>query len=103
MAQNLDEKIDNKKAAIIQDEIRADFTKDPKVQKVYGDIATLFEKYRSGKLPQAFRILSKAEQWENLLKLTKPENWTPHAMWAASKTFIIEMTAERLKIFFENY
>jgi essential nuclear protein 1 len=95
MAGELDARIESKNVQIKNDEIKADFTKDPKVQQVYGDIAALFAKYRSGKVPQAFRILALADQWENLMDLTKPENWTPHAMWAVTKTFTTEMTVDR--------
>lgn len=95
MAQELDANIESKNEQIRQDEIAQDFTKDPKVQQVYGDIANLFAKYRSGKVPQAFRILALADQWTNIMDVTKPENWTPHAMWAATKTFTTEMTVDR--------
>jgi len=95
MAQELDANIESKNEQIRQDEIAADFTKDPKVQQVYGDIAQLFAKYRSGKVPVAFRMLALADQWTNIMDVTKPENWTPHAMWAATKMFTAEMTVDR--------
>jgi len=103
MAANLDEKISSKKENARQQEIQQDYTKDPKVQKVYGDIAGLFAKYRSGKIPRAFKILSRADQWESLMQLTKPETWSPHAMWSVSKLYTQEMPVDRLKIFFQDF
>lgn len=33
--------------------------------------------YRSGKLARAFKVIPMIEQWEDVLKLTKPEEWSP--------------------------
>jgi len=33
--------------------------------------------YRSGKLARAFLIIPSLEQWEDVLELTKPSEWTP--------------------------
>ena len=103
MAEDLDSKIETKKAEIHHQEIRSDYTKDPKVKLVYGDIGKLFASYRTGKIPRAFRILKLADQWENLIELTEPENWTPHAMYEITKAFTSEMQVDRLRTFFEKF
>ncbi len=45
-------------------------------------------RYKSGKLPKPFKILPTIPAWETLLAITHPENWTPNAMFAATRIFI---------------
>jgi len=45
-------------------------------------------RYKSGKLPKPFKILPTIPAWETLLAITRPENWTPNAMFAATRIFI---------------
>jgi essential nuclear protein 1 len=45
-------------------------------------------RYKSGKLPKPFKILPTLAPWETLLAITRPENWTPNAMYAATRIFI---------------
>ncbi|KAI0876248.1 Bystin-domain-containing protein [Hypoxylon argillaceum] len=60
-----------------------DFEFSPKV------IEGLFlSRYKSGKLPKAFKILPTVPHWEDIIQLTKPENWTPNAVLAATKIWI---------------
>jgi len=45
-------------------------------------------RYKSGKLPKPFKILPTLPAWETLVAITQPENWTPNAMFAATRIFI---------------
>jgi essential nuclear protein 1 len=45
-------------------------------------------RYKSGKLPKPFKILPSIPAWETLLSITRPENWTANAMFAATRIFI---------------
>ena len=54
---------------------------DPKVTKVYKAVGTMLSKYRSGRIPKALKLLPHMQDWEELLLLTRPHNWTPHAMY----------------------
>jgi len=56
---------------------------NPEVKRVYGEIGKIFTKYRSGKVPKAFKIIPNLIQWREVLELTRPENWTSHAMLQA--------------------
>ena len=58
--------------------------------------------YTSGKLPKAFNILSSTEDWEDLVNITEPYNWTPQAMYNA----VIQFSSADSTIgtiFFEKY
>ncbi|KAH3978920.1 hypothetical protein HBH98_101810 [Parastagonospora nodorum] len=59
-----------------------------KVVDVYSKIGLIMSRYKSGKLPKPFKILPTIPAWETLLGITRPENWTPNAMFAATRIFI---------------
>jgi len=58
-----------------------------KVVDVYTAIGVLLKRYRSGKLPRAFKIIPSLANWEEILVLTSPQTWTPNAHFAATKIF----------------
>lgn len=58
-----------------------------KVVEVYTQTGTLLSRYKSGKLPKPFKILPTLPQWDILLSITRPENWTPNAVYEATKLF----------------
>lgn len=43
---------------------------DPRVRKMYEGVREVLAKYRSGKLPKAFKLLPKVCNWEQLLYIT---------------------------------
>lgn len=60
----------------------------------------MLSRYRSGKIPKAFKILPRLENWEEVLLLTQPDNWTPNAVYQATKIFVSSLSpklAERYK------
>ncbi|KAK0279951.1 snoRNA-binding rRNA-processing protein [Friedmanniomyces endolithicus] len=60
----------------------------PKVIEVFTQIATLLSRYKSGKLPKPFKILPSLPLCQTLLSITSPENWTPNAVYEATKLFV---------------
>lgn len=53
-----------------------------------GDFAPcsqVLSKYRSGKLPKAFKIIPALSNWEQILYVTEPEAWTAAAMYQATR------------------
>lgn len=46
----------------------------------------VLSKYRSGKLPKAFKIIPALSNWEQVLYLTDPETWTAAAMYQATRS-----------------
>lgn len=48
----------------------------------------MLSRYRSGKIPKAFKVLPKLKNWQDVLECTKPEEWTPNATYVATRIFI---------------
>ena len=46
---------------------------EPRVKEMYAGVREVLQKYRSGKLPKAFKIIPKLKNWEQILYLTG--NW----------------------------
>ncbi|KAK5137300.1 hypothetical protein LTR08_000270 [Meristemomyces frigidus] len=58
-----------------------------KVVEVYTQIGLILSRYKSGKLPKPFKILPTLPQWDILLSITRPDTWTPNAVYEATKLF----------------
>lgn len=59
-----------------------------KVVDTFTKVGQLLSRYKSGPLPKPFKVLPSLPQWPDLLNITRPENWTPHAVYRATKIFI---------------
>lgn len=58
-----------------------------KVAEVYTQVGLLLSRYKSGKLPKPFKILPTLPQWDILISITRPDSWTPNAVYEATKIF----------------
>lgn len=58
-----------------------------KVVEVYTQVGLLLSRYKSGKLPKPFKILPTLPQWDILIDITRPDSWTPNAIYEATKIF----------------
>ncbi|RIA88207.1 Bystin-domain-containing protein [Glomus cerebriforme] len=74
---------------------------NPKVVEVYTKVGTLLSRYKSGKLPKAFKIIPSLSNWEEILYLTHPENWTPHATFQATRIFVSNLKTKQTQRFFD--
>lgn len=61
---------------------------NPKIIEVYSKVGELLSRYKSGPLPKAFKIIPSLPAWEDILYITNPEMWTPHATLAATRIFV---------------
>ncbi len=43
---------------------------DPRVEKMYEGVRDIVTKYRSGKLPKAFKLIPRLTNWEQILHIT---------------------------------
>lgn len=66
-----------------------------KVIAVYAKVGELLSRYRSGKLPRAFKIIPTLRNWEDVLYVTQPESWSPQAIYEATKIFISSLDARQ--------
>jgi len=62
-------------------------TLDSKVIAVYTQIAQILQHFRSGRLPKAVKIIPLLSNWEEVLALTRPENWSPTALRLLTRIF----------------
>ena len=73
-----------------------------KVYDAYKLVGEVLRTYTSGKLPKAFNIISSTEDWEELINITEPYNWTPQAMYEA----VIQFSSSEILMtytFYEKY
>lgn len=73
---------------------------DPKAAAQYEGCAEVLKKYRSGKLPKAFKCLHKYNDWEEMLYLTEPSNWSAAAMYQATRIFASNLDESRAQKFY---
>lgn len=73
----------------------------PKVVEVYTEIGKLLARYTSGKLPKAFKVIPSLSNWEEILVLTRPESWTPQAMFMATRLFASNLNPKLAQKFYK--
>jgi essential nuclear protein 1 len=71
-----------------------------KVVDVYTDIGKILTRYTSGKLPKAFKVIPSLSNWEQVLYLTRPDLWTPQAMYAATRIFASNLNPKMAQRFY---
>ncbi|BGP55131.1 snoRNA-binding rRNA-processing protein [Rhodotorula sphaerocarpa] len=75
---------------------------NPKVVDVYGKVGQLLSRYKSGPLPKAFKILPTLPMWPQLIMLTNPETWTPHATYAATRIFASNLDPKQSQKYYKE-
>lgn len=73
---------------------------DPKIIEVYKDVKTILQKYRSGKLPKAFKVMPNLRNWEEILYITDPETWSAAAVFQATRIFASNLNESMAQRFF---
>uniref|UniRef100_A0A914VFM0 Bystin n=1 Tax=Plectus sambesii TaxID=2011161 RepID=A0A914VFM0_9BILA len=73
---------------------------DPKLQEMYENVGVVLARYRSGKIPKAFKIIPKMVNWEQILSLTEPDKWTAAAMYQATRLFASNLNAKMCQRFY---
>ncbi|CAA7038360.1 unnamed protein product [Microthlaspi erraticum] len=58
--------------------------------------------YTNGKTPKAFTHIAAMKNWDSVLKLTQPENWSPNAMYKATRMFS-SANASKARRFYELF
>ncbi|KAG5320256.1 BYST protein, partial [Pseudoatta argentina] len=60
---------------------------DPRVKAMYEGVRDVLAKYRSGKLPKAFKLVPSLKNWEQILYITDPTKWSAAAMYQGTRIF----------------
>ena len=89
---------------------------------MYQGVSMVLQRYRSGKLPKAFKMIPSLQNWEQILYITSklssniflsyqvchrnslcftdPERWSAAAMYAATRIFTSNLTEKMAQRFF---
>ena len=73
---------------------------DEKVVAVFKGVGQVLSKYRSGKLPKAFKVIPSLGNWEEVLYLTEPDKWSAAAMFQATRIFVSNLSTPKAQYFF---
>lgn len=73
---------------------------DERLVEVFKGVGQILAKYRSGKLPKAFKVIPSLSNWEEVLYITEPEGWTAAAMFQATRTFVSNLNVKMAQRFF---
>lgn len=76
--------------------------REQKIAEVYSVVGGIMAKYRSGRVPKAFKVISKLPNWEHLMYLTRPDEWTPAAMYAATRLFASNLSSKEVVVFYRD-
>jgi essential nuclear protein 1 len=56
-------------------------------------------RFTSGKVPKAFKVIPNLRNWEEILFLTEPETWSPHAVYQGTRMFVSNLNARMAQRF----
>lgn len=73
---------------------------DPRVVEMYKTIGDILSKYRSGKLPKAFKVVPRLNHWEYVLHLTNPDKWSAAAVFQATRIFSSSLNVKMAQRFY---
>ncbi|GLV41446.1 by S6 [Carabus blaptoides fortunei] len=73
---------------------------DPRVKQMYEGVRDVLQKYRSGKLPKAFKIIPNLRNWEQILYITDPPSWSAAAMYQATRIFASNLKEKMAQRFY---
>ncbi|CAL1543727.1 unnamed protein product [Lymnaea stagnalis] len=95
------EKLAEKKTAMseMMSEVHIEEDIDETVREHFIKIGEVLSHYRSGKLPKGFKAIPSFPNWQQLLELTKPENWTAASVYAGTRIFVSNLPKYQFKDF----
>ncbi|EDO19309.1 hypothetical protein Kpol_1036p54 [Vanderwaltozyma polyspora DSM 70294] len=70
-----------------------------KVIRAYTTIGTILKTWTHGKLPKLFKVIPSLKNWQDVLYVTNPEEWSPHVVYEATKLFVSNMQAKEAQKF----
>ncbi|XP_062184730.1 bystin-like isoform X2 [Phragmites australis] len=74
---------------------------DNSIVELYKEVGKFLSRYTSGKIPKAFKRIPSLECWADVLQLTEPENWSPNAVYQATRLFSSNMNTKNAERFYE--
>ncbi|CAM8909508.1 unnamed protein product [Rhodiola kirilowii] len=101
LADVIAQKIKEKDAAVSVSGVMQVPKMDSKCSAVYKGVGEFLKKYTSGKLPKAVKHIPKTQDWESNLDITKPENWSPNALYQVTRIFASNMGVKKAERFYQ--
>ncbi|CAN6250693.1 unnamed protein product [Urochloa humidicola] len=89
------------KDAEVSSEGRPRVKLDNSIIELYKEVGKFLSRYTSGKIPKAFKRIPSLECWAEVLQLTEPENWSPNAVYQATRLFSSNMNTKNAERFYE--
>lgn len=74
---------------------------DTSILDLYKGVAKLLSRYTSGKIPKALKHIPSLQNWEEVLYVTEPENWSPCALFQATRIFASNFGAKKAERFYK--
>ncbi|XP_066344975.1 bystin-like isoform X3 [Miscanthus floridulus] len=74
---------------------------DNSIIELYKEVGKFLSRYTSGKIPKAFKRIPSLECWADVVQLTEPENWSPNAVYQATRLFSSNMNTKNAERFYE--
>jgi len=75
---------------------------DAKITTVYRAVGEVLEHYKSGKVPKAFKIIPSLKDWERVVLLTRPDAWSPAAVFVGTRLFVSALKPRGAERFLRN-
>ncbi|KAJ8900679.1 hypothetical protein K2173_025489 [Erythroxylum novogranatense] len=73
---------------------------DQSIIDVYKGVGKFLSNYTAGKMPKAFKHIPSMQLWEDVLYLTEPENWSPNALYQATRIFASNFGGKKAERFY---
>ncbi|KAF2310179.1 hypothetical protein GH714_007086 [Hevea brasiliensis] len=73
---------------------------DASLIDLYKGLGEFLSRYTAGKMPKAFKHIPSMQLWEDVLYLTKPESWSPNAMYQATRIFASNLGVKKAENFY---
>ncbi|KAJ8900725.1 hypothetical protein NDN08_000026 [Rhodosorus marinus] len=73
-----------------------------KVVEVYRGVGEVMKKYTTGKVPKAFKVIPNCSNWERLVWLTNPMEWSPASVFVATRLFASNLDEKQAQKFYNE-
>ncbi|CCK72906.1 snoRNA-binding rRNA-processing protein ENP1 KNAG_0M00530 [Huiozyma naganishii CBS 8797] len=70
-----------------------------KVIRAYTTVGSILKTWTHGKLPKLFKVIPSLRNWQDVLYVTNPEEWSPHIVYEATKLFVSNLSAKESQKF----
>lgn len=74
----------------------------PKVIKAYTMVGAILKSWTHGKLPKLFKVITSLENWQDVLYVTNPKEWSPNVVYEATKLFVSNLSSKDAQKFIND-